>query len=127
MNDERVEQFYTEIDELKLRGAGADRERWMFVFGCVGLIIGVGLAVYGGMQASGTADPADQWAFLATGSLLGLTITAASAALFVRYSFGRFMRFWLVRLVHEQRGETDRMVDVLERIESRLGPTRDGT
>jgi hypothetical protein len=44
----------------------------------------------------------------------------AGAALFVRYSIARFMRFWLVRLVHEHRSETDRVVEVLKEIETKL-------
>ncbi len=127
MNEDRIAQFTEEIGELKLRGAKADRERWMLILGTLGLVLGVALAVYGGMQASGTTNAADQWAYLATGTFLGLAFTIAGAALFVRYSLARFMRFWLVRIVHEQRSETDRMVEVLERIESRLGPVREDT
>lgn len=125
MNSERITQFTEEIGELKLRGAKADRERWMLILGSLGLLLGVALAVYGGMQASGTTNAADQWAYLATGTFLGLALTVAGAALFVRYSLARFMRFWLVRIVHEQRSETDRMIEALERIEARLGPVRE--
>ena len=39
----------------------------------------------------------------------------AGAALFVRYSMARYLRFWLVRLVHESRANTDRIVDAIER------------
>jgi hypothetical protein len=114
MNEERLKAFTAEIDELKLRGARVDRERWMFILGCAGLIVGVGLAIYGGFQASGTSNPADQWALIASGSLLGLAIVVAGAALFVRYSMSKFLRFWLVRLVHEQRAETDRLIAAIQ-------------
>jgi hypothetical protein len=63
----------------------------------------------------------DQIAFLATGTLIGLALVIAGTALFVRYSIARFMRFWLIRLVHEHRSETDRVVTALKSIEERLG------
>jgi hypothetical protein len=49
-----------------------------------------------------------------------LALVIAGAALFVRYSIARFMRFWLVRLVHEHRTETDRTIEALKRIEDKL-------
>jgi hypothetical protein len=122
MNEDRISTFTAEVGELKLSAAKGDRERWLLILGIVSMIVGVGLAILGGMQASGASDPADQWAFIATGSLIGITLTVAGAALFVRYSVAKFMRFWLVRLVHEHRSETDRVVAALTSIESRLGP-----
>lgn len=110
MNEDRIQTFTEEIAAMKLRGARSDRERWLLVLGVVSLIAGVGLAAFGGFQASGTAVLADQIAYLATGTLLGIALVIAGAALFVRYSIARFMRFWLVRLVHENRTETDRIV-----------------
>lgn len=121
MNEDRIQTFTEEIAAMKLRGARSDRERWLLILGVVALVAGVGLAVYGGFQASGTAIAADQIAYLATGTLVGLVLVVAGTALFVRYSIARFMRFWLVRLVHENRTETDRIVDALANIEKSLG------
>jgi len=120
MNEDRIQTFTEEIGELKLRGARADREHWLLVLGVVGLVAGVGMAIFGGFQASGSAILEDQVAFLATGTLIGLALVIAGTALFVRYSLARFMRFWLVRLVHEHRSETDRLVSALKDIESKL-------
>ncbi|MFM8847110.1 MAG: hypothetical protein ACKOHN_03560 [Actinomycetota bacterium] len=121
MNENRIQTFTEEIGEMKLRGARADRERWLLVIGSLALIIGVALAIVGGFQASGTQNMGDQIAFLATGTLIGLALVIAGTALFVRYSLARFMRFWLIRLVHEHRSETDRMVEAMKRIEDKLG------
>ena len=114
MNNDRISQFTEEIGELKVAGAKAQNERWLFLLGAVALVVGVALAVYGGIQAAGTPDRADQTAFIASGSLLGLAAIVAGAALFVRYSLARFFRYWLVRLVHEQRTETDRLIKAIE-------------
>ena len=120
MNEDRIQTFKEEIGELKLRRARADREHWLLVLGVVGLVAGVGMAIFGGFQASGSAILEDQVAFLATGTLIGLALVIAGTALFVRYSLARFMRFWLVRLVHEHRSETDRLISALKDIESKL-------
>ena len=120
MNEDRIQTFTEEIGELKLRGARADREHCLLVLGVVGLVAGVGMAIFGGFQASGSAILEDQVAFLATGTLIGLALVIAGTALFVRYSLARFMRFWLVRLVHEHRSETDRLISALKDIESKL-------
>ncbi|MGA0262687.1 MAG: hypothetical protein ACO3MH_03730 [Ilumatobacteraceae bacterium] len=107
MNEDRVQAFTEEIGDMKLRGAKGDRERVLLVVGALAIVVGVVLAVLGGFQASGTSDLGDQVAFLATGTLIGLALVIAGTALFIRYSMARFMRFWLVRLVHEHRSETD--------------------
>ena len=121
MNDDRIQSFTEEISAMKLRGARADRERWLLILGVVALVAGVALSIFGGFQASGTSVAADQIAYLATGTLIGLALVVAGTALFVRYSIARFMRFWLVRLVHENRAETDRIVRALADIEKEIG------
>ncbi len=50
--------------------------------------------------------------------MLGLII--AGAALFVRYSMTRYMRFWLLRMVYEERAQTDRTVEAMNQVESLL-------
>jgi uncharacterized membrane protein YhiD involved in acid resistance len=117
MNEERIAAFTEEVGDLKLRSAKADRDRLLFILGCVALVAGVVLSVAGGIRASGTTNSADQWAAIATGSLIGLALVVVGTALFVRYSMTRFMRYWLVRLVHEQRSETDRLIAAIERLE----------
>ncbi len=121
MNEDRIQAFTEEIATMKLRGARADRERILLILGVVGLVAGVGMAVFGGFQASGTGDTGDQIAFLATGTLIGLALVIAGTAIFIRYSLARFLRFWLVRLVHEHRTETDRVIAQLHEIEKKLG------
>ena len=60
-------------------------------------------------------SPADQRAFMATGSFIGIALIIAGAALFIRYSLARYMRFWLIRMIYESRANTDRVVDAIER------------
>jgi hypothetical protein len=52
---------------------------------------------------------------------MGLALIIAGAALFVRYSLARYLRFWLIRLTYESRANTDRIVEAIERA-SGTGP-----
>ena len=42
------------------------------------------------------------------------------AALFVRFSLSRYLRFWLIREIYEQRVQTDRVVESLGNVENLL-------
>jgi len=119
MNDERINEFSDEVARLQLRAGRGDRERLWLLAGIAALVAGVVLTVVGGIQASGSAVAADQTAAIATGSYIGIALLIAGAALFIRYSVGRMLRLWLVRLVHEQRSETDRLIAAIERLADR--------
>ncbi|MCW2889211.1 MAG: hypothetical protein QOE54_2264 [Streptosporangiaceae bacterium] len=114
MNEERIKTFTSEVSELRVNGARGDRERVLLGAGVTLLGAGVALAVVGGLRASSANGLGNQVALLATGSFIGFALVVAGAALFVRYSIARFLRYWLVRLVHEQRTETDRIVHAIE-------------
>jgi len=115
-NDVRIEQFKSEIDGLKLRGSSSQGEKRLLILG-VGLVIaGVALAIFGAIQVGAVGDsPADQRAYMAQGSYLGIALILAGGALFVRFSLARYMRFWMIRLTYESRANTDRLVDAIER------------
>ncbi len=123
----RVAEFREEMGRIGLKGTGAAAERWMLAGGTVMVVAGVALGIMGAVQTINAGDsPADQRAFTASGVLLGILLAVAGAALFVRFSIARFMRFWLLRLVYENRAETDRIIDAIER-GSGLEPTTDVT
>ncbi len=61
------------------------------------------LIVIGYIGASGTTEFSSQVPYLISGGLLGLGLIVVGAALFLRYSLARFMRFWLLRLIYEER------------------------
>lgn len=83
--------------------------------GIAGLVIPVVLAVVGILLVASTSDAADQRAFASQTFWLGNIIVVIGATLFLRYSLGRYLRFWMIRLIHEQRAQTDRVVDAIER------------
>ena len=115
-NDARIDQFRSEVDGLKLKGSSGQGEQRLLVIGIVLTVIGVALAVVGAITvAQAGGSPADQRANMAQGSFLGIALIIAGAALFVRYSLARYLRFWLIRLTYESRANTDRVVDAIER------------
>ena len=115
-NQARIDQFRTEIGELKLRGSSSEGEKRLLILGVVLTVVGIGLAVLGAVQVGNSGgSPADQRAFMAQGSFMGLALIIAGAALFVRFSLARYLRFWLIRMTYESRANTDRLVDAIER------------
>lgn len=112
---DRVEAFESEIRSLKLRAGSAEGEKWLLLIGIAMGVAGVALAVLGGVQTAADSNEFNQRAAMATGSFIGIALLIGGAALFIRYSLARYLRFWLVRLVHESRANTDRIVEAIER------------
>lgn len=112
----RVAQFRDEIDSLKLKGGSADGEKRLLALGVALMVIGIALAVFGAVQVGMMGDsPADQRAYMAQGSFLGIALVITGGALFVRYSLARYLRFWLIRSSYEQRANADRIVEAIQR------------
>ena len=120
---DRLAQFREEVATLDVR-TPADGDDRRMLFAGIGLVVVGVLAIFlGYWTASGTQNLLDQIPAMISGGLFGVALVAVGSALFVRYSMSRYMRYWLLRLVYEQRLQTDRTVEVLERIDSNL---RDG-
>jgi len=117
---ERIDQFKADIAGLDLKAPEDDKER-MFLVGAFALMAVGAVVILGGYWgASGSAIVAEQIPYLLSGGLLGLGFIIAGGALFVRYSLSRYLRFWLVREIYEQRAQTDRLVESLTSIETLL-------
>lgn len=99
--------------------------------GSVLLAAGIVLVLVGYYGTSGTLDVGEQVPYVMTGGFLGLAVALVGAVVFLRFSLGRYLRYWLIRQLHEQREQSDRLiaeqqrqadrlVEVLERLESAL-------
>ena len=51
-----------------------------------------------------------EWADYSALSNLGLALTIVGAVLFLVMSLRRYLRYWLIRLIYEQRDQADRIV-----------------
>ena len=112
----RVEQFRLEVDWLQLTGGSAEGETRLLALGIGLMVVGVALAVFGAVEVGLMGDsPADQRAYMAQGSFLGIALTIVGGALFIRYSLARYLRFWLIRSTYEQRANADLIVAAIER------------
>jgi hypothetical protein len=101
MTDTRLEQFRAEIAELRLKESNPDREATLVRVGAALLVAGIAVGVVAAFLSHGTTDALQQRDAIVV-ALIGVSVSITGAALFLRYSLTRFLRFWLARLLFEQ-------------------------
>ena len=116
----RIDQFRGEVADLDIKTPADSGERNYLVLAIVLLVLGLGLIFAGYWGASGTALLAEQIPYMLSGGFLGVGVMVVGAAMFVRYSLSRYLRYWLIRTIYEDRSQTDKVVDSLGRIEALL-------
>ena len=96
------------MEALQVRDPSQGRDRlW--------LRIGVGLMVVGLIVAvaayplAATGNQLEQGQAIVQG-IAGLTASIVGVGLFLRFSMGNFLRFWLARLSYEQQQQADRII-----------------
>lgn len=105
----RLQQFQTEVDLLKVSGGKANPERVGRILGGVLMAVGIILGIYAYFGLShNTTNPLQQGDATVVG-LLGVGFTIVGTGLFMVFSLTRYFRYWLVRLIYEQRDQTDRL------------------
>lgn len=109
---DRIEQLKADLAELRVKDPAASSDRTAARLGLVGLVVGIGLAVVGYAMSHGTTDPLAQRDALVL-ALIGVSVTIAGAALYLKGALAGFLRFWLVRDLHERRLQTDRVLEGL--------------
>ena len=102
----RREAFEAELARIKAANTSGPLDGRMATIGLVTVVVGavVILACYG--QARGFDDLRDQLEVVILG-LLGLGLMVFGSVLYLRSSMTRFMRYWLLRLIYEQRQGTE--------------------
>jgi hypothetical protein len=112
MSSARLEQFEAEVSKLKVTGGGANPER-------LGAQWGIGLTIFGFLVII-----IAYWSALDSKSTLtalrsqiigvgGAALAIVGIVLWVRNSLTRYLRYWLIRLVYEQREQTDALIKAL--------------
>lgn len=105
----RLEEFQAEVDAMKVDGGKSNPERVWTTIGSLLMIAGIVLALIAwlNIQGSGKGAKTDDFATMA---VFGLVLAVVGSALFIVMSLRRYFRYWLVRLIWEQRQQTDRIV-----------------
>jgi hypothetical protein len=111
--------FSDELARLKIKGGDAEPERALVFVGVALFVVGVVLTVFALQSAHTTADQLvqnERIILAVLGALLGLS----GVVVWARYSLTRYFRYWLLRVIFEERLQQDRTIEVLERIEKNL-------
>jgi len=108
--EDRVEQFKADIAEMRIKDPVTARDMLLLRLGAVLMVAGIVVAVVGYFLSHGTSDPLAQNDAVLVG-MIGIAIAVVGGATFIRYSLAQFLRFWLARLIYEQRTQTDRLLN----------------
>jgi len=109
----RLEQFEAEITKLKVKGGRADRERLLVILGVLATLAGFIVIAVGLTGVRNATDQLSQGDSMST-TLLGVAIAIVGAVVWARCSLSRYLRYWLVRDLYEQRASTDRIVEAIK-------------
>ncbi|HEV8298067.1 MAG TPA: hypothetical protein VGQ20_12235 [Acidimicrobiales bacterium] len=105
----RLQEFQTEVDQLKVTGGKANPERSGKIIGVLLQLIGLLFTVIAYFQSHGTKNALTQRdAFVE--ALIGMSLVIIGTGMFVVFTLTRYFRYWLVRLIYEQRDQTDRVI-----------------
>jgi hypothetical protein len=104
---ERVAQFRAEVAGMGLRDPVTRREQVLLRLGALGMVVGPIIALASYFISHNTINALQQRDAIVI-AVIGLSVTVAGSVLFLRYSFGRMLRFWLARFAFEQHGRDAR-------------------
>lgn len=110
----RLDEFQAEIARLKIKGGAVEPERALTWAGVVLAGTGIVLALVAYNGSKGASDPRQQTDFVVL-ALVGVALSLVGTIVWARQSLSRYLRFWLIRLVYEERQQADRIVDAIER------------
>jgi hypothetical protein len=110
MND-RIERLKGDAAELKV-GRSAGRDGLYQTAGAVAMGAGVLLAFLAYQMSLGQDDSRDIQS-LQILAVAMLALSVVGAAVFLRYSLARFLRFWLLRQLYEGQAHIDQVVAAL--------------
>ena len=98
---DRRERFEADLAEIQVKTGAAASEPRMIALGWVLMIAGIALAGLAFGVSGSQSDSRDVISLVILGAT-GVAVTVMGAAVFLRYSLGRFFRAWMLRLVYEQ-------------------------
>jgi uncharacterized membrane protein YcjF (UPF0283 family) len=94
-----TEEFLERVAELRVGTAGRDKR--LLKLGAAMMPVGLAIAVIAWFLSYNTADPLEQRDAVIL-ALIGVTVSIIGVGIFLRYSIGEFLRFWMARLIAQQ-------------------------
>jgi hypothetical protein len=112
MSPSRLAQFEEEVSKLKVTGGGANPERLGSQWGIGLTILGFVIAIISWWSAKDNANAitalrAEIFA------IIGIGLALVGIIIWLRNSLTRYLRYWIIRLVYEQREQTDALIRAL--------------
>src|ERR1700742_1446042 len=114
MSSARLGELRDEVSKLKVTGGAANPERLAGKWGIGLVIVGLVITILSWSSALNSADLGTTLRSIISG-LIGVTVSIVGIVIWARNSITRYLRFWIIRLVYEQREQTDRLIEALER------------
>jgi hypothetical protein len=112
MSSARLAEFEQEVAKLKVSGGGANPERLAERWGIGLTILGFVVAFISWWSAFNAGTFADIYRAQIF-ALIGIGISIVGIVIWIRNSTTRYLRYWIIRLVYEQREQTERLVDAI--------------
>jgi hypothetical protein len=109
---DRVEQLKADLADLRIADPSTARDQLAVRLGLLGMALGVVLPVAAYFMSHGTTNALTQRDAIVL-ALLGVACAVGGGALYLKGALAGFLRFWLLRDLHERRAQTDRIVDRL--------------
>ena len=119
MND-RIERLRSDAAELNV-GRSGGRDGLYQTVGAIAMAAGVVLA-FVAYQLSLSKDDQRDIQSLQILAISMLALSVVGAAVFLRYSIARFLRFWLLRQLYEGQAHIDQVVAALQSGEQQPEP-----
>jgi hypothetical protein len=111
---ERLREFQGEVNQLRVTGGRVNPEKNGLILGFVAWGAAIVLELVAYFSSHGTKDALEQRDMIIL-ACFGIVVAVIGTGLVVRYALTRYFRYWLVRLIYEDREQTDRIVAALER------------
>jgi hypothetical protein len=112
LSSERLAQFQDEVAKLKVTGGGANPERlgaqWGIGLTIVGFLVAV-IAYWSALDSKSTNTQLRSQII----AIIGVGLALVGIVIWVRNSITRYLRYWIIRLVYEQREQTDALIKAL--------------
>jgi drug/metabolite transporter (DMT)-like permease len=112
MSSPRLAQFQEEVGKLKVTGGGANPERLASMWGIGLTIAGFVIAIISWFSAQDSSSTLVNLRSIIF-ALIGIGISIVGMIIWLRNSITRYLRYWIIRLVYEQREQTEQLIEAL--------------